>query len=120
MSGQKAVQKVSVCTSTLKSTHLFSCHSLSWVGLFLIITLNIIAHIPGRTASVVITCVAVFCYATQLAVWCDLSRFVERKGSPPLRKFGIASFNFGSFEPKDIIAATVAYAAILVVLLVRA
>ena len=84
-------------------------------GLFLIVPLIIMVYVPGRTAKVVTTCVAVFSFAAQLAFLSSLSRFVELTGSPLFRKLGITGLNFGSFEPKDIIAATAAYAAVLVV-----
>jgi hypothetical protein len=81
-------------------------------GLFLVVPLLIMVYVPGTTASVVTTCISVFYFATTLAVWSTVARFMEHADSLFARMYGL---RFSGFEPKDIIAATAAYAAVLVV-----
>lgn len=73
-------------------------------GLMLIVPLIIMVYVPGRTASVVTTCISVFLFATQLAVWSTMARILQAPATQS-----------GKFEAKDIIGATAAYAAVLVV-----
>jgi hypothetical protein len=67
-------------------------------GLFLIVPLIIMVYVPGRTASVVTTCVSVFVFALTLALGSLMN-----------------GLELGRFEPKDIISATAAYAAALAI-----
>jgi hypothetical protein len=72
-------------------------------------------YVPGRTASVVTTCVAVSVFAVQLAVWSSMAHLVEISDLRLFRFLRGTGLRFGSFEPKDIIGVTAAYAAVLVV-----
>jgi hypothetical protein len=78
-------------------------------GLFLIVPLIIMVYVPGRTASVVTTCVSVFVFALTLAVGSLMSRVLE------LGLITLNGLELGRFEPKDIIGATAAYAAALAI-----
>jgi hypothetical protein len=85
-------------------------------GLMLIVPLLLMVYIPGKTASVVISCVSVFIFAVQLAFWSFLSRATTVLSDTPIGEFiHLYGFQFGKFEVKDIVAATAAYAAVLVV-----
>jgi membrane-associated HD superfamily phosphohydrolase len=85
-------------------------------GLQLIVPLLIMVYVRGKTASVVTTCVAVCGFAVQLAIWSSLAQFVELSGFWFFRLARSSGVRIGaSFESKDIIAATFAYAAVLVV-----
>ncbi|KAF4633090.1 hypothetical protein G7Y89_g5031 [Cudoniella acicularis] len=78
-------------------------------GLFLIVPLIIMVYVPGRTASVVTTCVSVFVFALTLAVWSLISRILE------LGLITLNGLELGRFEAKDIVGATAAYAAVLAI-----
>jgi len=88
-------------------------------GLLLIVPLLIMVYVPGTTASVVTTCVSVFVFASHLAIWSSVAQLDVLPGTPDCMIFRLArvsGFKIGaSFESKDIIAATFAYAAVLVV-----
>jgi len=48
-------------------------------------------------------------------MWSTIARFAELTEFTIFRKAGLTEADLGSFEPKDIITATAAYAAVLVV-----
>jgi hypothetical protein len=84
-------------------------------GLGLIVPMLIMVYVPGKTASVVTTCISVFIFATGLAVWSSMAHFVEVSDLPIGRVAQEFGLRFGGFEPKDIVLATATYTAVLVV-----
>lgn len=84
-------------------------------GLLLVVPLLIMVYVPGKTASVVTTCLAVSGFAAQLAIWSSVAHYVEVSESKMFQFLRSSGLKFGSFEPKDIIGVTMAYAAVLVV-----
>jgi hypothetical protein len=68
-------------------------------GLFLIVPLVIMVYVPGRTASVVTTCISVFVFALTLAVGSLMSRVLE------LGLITLNGLELRRFEPKDVIGA---------------
>ena len=76
------------------------------------VPLLIMMYVPGKTASVVTTCILIFAFALGLAVWSSAVRAIELSEYPIVHMSGLS---FGRFEPKDIVTATAAYTVVLVV-----
>jgi hypothetical protein len=60
--------------------------------------LLIMVYVPGWTASVVTTCIAVSIFAVQLAVWSSMTHLVEISDLRLFRFFRGTGLKFGSFE----------------------
>jgi hypothetical protein len=84
-------------------------------GLFLLVPLLIMVYVPGKTSSVVTTCLSVFVFANAMMSWSLFSHAIEVSEYSYFRVLRRLGLKLGSFEPKDIIGVTMAYAAVLVV-----